>query len=65
MRLNECVEIRTTKVNKLRTNFKNELFDQYEAFKEGDKVSITMTLVHLIDDKYFYKMSIKEKLNRV
>lgn len=65
LRVNECIELVTTKVSKLRNNFKNPLFDQQELFKEGDKVSITMTLMRLMDDSYFYKMTVLQKLNRV
>ena len=45
MKKNEVCELITTKVDKLRNNFANEHFDQYKAFKDGDKVSILMTLV--------------------
>lgn len=65
LRPNEVIELKTSKVEKLMNNFPNHYFDQSKIFKSGDKVSIYITLVHFIDDNYFYKMSIIEKLNRI
>jgi hypothetical protein len=61
----EVCEFITTQTEKLRTNFSNELFDQHQAFKEGDKVSFLITLVDISKDEYFYQMTVASKLARV
>ena len=64
-------EIKTTRLEKLLTNFPNEDMglNQYEAFKkEGDEelnVSILMTILDSTHPIHFYKMKVKEKLEHV
>lgn len=65
MKKNEVCEIITTKIDKLLTNFSSEVLDQYKAFKEGDKVSFFIGLVHCDDKAYFYKLSVADKLAHV
>jgi hypothetical protein len=67
----------TTRLEKLRTNFKGELFDQYDIFPEpavvteestkstGHVVKITAALFGISNTKYFYKYSVIEKLATV
>lgn len=61
----EVCEFITTKIEKLRTNFANEYFDQYKLFNAGDKVSFTISLFYVSKDAYFYQMSVAEKLTRI
>lgn len=50
----ELCEFETTNIEKLRTNFPNKYFNQLELFKDGDKVIITLGLVWMGHDVYFY-----------
>ena len=50
----EVSEFITTKIDRLRTNFQNDYFNQYEFFQEGDKVSFLLTLISKSEDIYFY-----------
>jgi hypothetical protein len=40
MRKFEVVEIVTSRIDKLHTNFPGALFDQFKLFSEGDRVKI-------------------------
>lgn len=62
MKKNQVCEMTTNRVDKLRTNFKSKLFDQYSVFKEGDTVKITITLLGIDHLSYFYKYKVAEKL---
>lgn len=62
MKKNEICELVTTKVDKLRTNFKCNFFDQYAIWKEGDKVNLTISLFSIENSSYFYKKLVAEKL---
>lgn len=65
MRVNEvCEFIATSHYDKLLSNFPNEYFDQHTLFKEGDRISFLICLVHKDKDYYFYKLKIAEKLAR-
>lgn len=65
MRVNEvCEFITTSHYDKLLSNFPNEYFDQHKLFKEGDRISFLICLVHKDKDYYFYKLKIAEKLAR-
>lgn len=69
MKCNEvCEFIVTTSphIDKLRTNFANDYFDQYKIFTaDWEKVSFVITLVDKDKDKYFYQMTVADKLARV
>ena len=67
MKKNGVCEISTTRIDKLRTNFANPdlKFDQHTMLKEGDKVVIRMTLLDCTYPQYFYKLTVKEKLDHV
>ena len=69
MKKNGVVQVRTTRIDKLKTNFANEDigFDQYKEgmLKEGDEVLLRMTLLDSTHPIYFYKMPVSEKLEHV
>lgn len=68
---NAVCEIKTTRLDKLLTNFPNPDIglDQYVHFKkEGDeelKVTILMSVLDSSHPIYFYKMKVKDKLEHV
>jgi len=64
MKKNGVVEVTTNRLDKLQSNFVNEQigFDQYSLFKEGDDIKFRITLVDCDHPGYFYKKTIKEKL---
>ncbi|TNV81229.1 hypothetical protein FGO68_gene13209 [Halteria grandinella] len=61
----EVCEFETTNISKLLSNFANEHFDQYKAFKIGDKVSFIIGLISTSHDVYFYQYTVQQKLDRV
>ena len=61
LKKNSVVEVTSTNITKLKSNFKSEWFDQYE-FKEGDTINFTITLLDAKHTKYFYRNSAAEKL---
>lgn len=63
LKKNQVVTMTTTKIKeKLHTNFKSEFLDQYEAFKEGDIVTFTVTLYGVENTSYFYRNPVAKKL---
>ena len=54
LKKHEICEFITDKIEKLRTNFANEYFDQYQLFNAGDKVSFLIALLYVSKDEYFY-----------
>lgn len=65
MKKYEICEFTTTKIEKLHTNFANHVFDQYQLFKQGDKVSFFIGLATVSKDEYFYQMFVANKLARI
>jgi len=71
MKKNGVCEVKTTRVDKLLTNFPNTDIglDQYKHFKKtGDeelKVTILITVMHSTHPIYFYKMQAKDKLDHI
>ena len=69
MKKNGVVEVRTTRIDKLKTNFANEDIglDQYAEglLNEGDQVRLRLTLLDSTHPKYFYKLLVKEKLEHI
>lgn len=59
MRTNEVCEfiVTPTHIDKIRSNFANEYFDQSALFKEGDTVKFLICLVD--QDKIFYFYQLK------
>lgn len=57
--------VTTNKIDKLHSNFPSDFLDQYKVFKEGDVVTFTVTLLGIENTKYFYKLTVKEKLEYV
>lgn len=64
MKKNSVVQLVSTRMDKLRTNFKSEFFDQH-SFKDGDSVKFTVTLLDSKHTKYFYRNPVAEKLRLV
>jgi hypothetical protein len=64
MKKNGVVEVTTKRLDKLQSNFANEQigFDQYTLFKEGDDIKFRISLVDCNHPGYFYKKTVKEKL---
>jgi hypothetical protein len=58
---NGCVEMTTTRLEKVKTNFKSDIFNQHEV-KEGQVVKFTVTLVGHETTRYFYKYPVATKL---
>ena len=67
MKKNGVTEITTTRIEKLLSNFENEDIglNQHEQFKEGQKVTIRITLLDSTYPQYFYKLTVQEKLEHV
>ena len=69
MKKNGVVEVKTSRLDKLKTNFPSvDLgFDQYAegVLNEGDSVLIRITLIDSTHPKYFYKLLVKEKLEQI
>ena len=67
MKKNGVCEIKTTRVEKLRNNFKNDEIglDQHTQIKEGDEVLIRITLLGSTYPRYFYKLLVKQKLEQI
>ena len=60
---NQVVTMTTIKVKeKLQTNFTSDFLNQYEAFKQGDIVTFTVTLYGITNTSYFYKNPAVKKL---
>jgi hypothetical protein len=59
MKKSGVVEIVTTRMDKWQSNFPNEAIglDQF-AFKEGDKVTVRLSLLDSKHPDYFYKMNV-------
>lgn len=62
MKKNSVVEMTTTRIDKLHRNFTSTFLDQYNAFAPGDTVILTVSLFAISNTRYFYKLSIDEKL---
>lgn len=62
LKKNSVVVMETTRIDKLHKNFASEFLDQYKAFKEGDKVTFTVSLYSVKNTSYFYKLKVVEKL---
>ena len=45
MKKNTVCEMTTTRTDRLLTNFKSDIFDQYSSIKDGDTVNLTVTLL--------------------
>lgn len=69
MKKNGVIEVSTTRVDKVKSNFANETigFDQYTEglINEGDLVKFRITLLDSSHPIYFYKMKIADKLTHV
>ena len=69
MKKNGVLEVTTTRIDKLKTNFANEElgFDQYQEglLNEGDEVLFRITLLDSTHPMYFYKMLVKDKLEHI
>ena len=62
MKKNQVAVLKTTRVDKLLTNFPSTFLDQYKQFKEGDTVVFTVSLFGIENTSYFYKLLIADKL---
>jgi len=62
MKKNSVAEMTTTKIDKLHRNFTSAFLDQYKAFAPGDTVVLTVSLYSISNTRYFYKLSVEEKL---
>jgi len=64
---NQVVQLTTTQVDKLRTNFPSDFLDQYAVFPEAANVPIKLTvaLFGIQNTRYFYKFSVAQKLANV
>mgnify|MGYP006893282970 CR=1 FL=1 len=67
MKKGGVTQVITTNIEKLHTNFPNEGFgfDQFTMFKEGDKVTITISLLSCNYPQYFYKLTVAAKLYHI
>lgn len=65
LKKNSVAEMTTTKIDKLHRNFTSPFLDQYKAFKQGDTVVFTVSLISISNTRYFYKLSVQEKLQYV
>lgn len=67
MKKNGVTEIVTTRIDKLQTNFKNDQLglDPFRDFKDGDKVTIRVSLLDCSYPQYFYKLLVKQKLEHI
>ena len=67
MKKNGVVEVKTTRIDKLKTNFANSAIglDQHALFKEGDQVLFRITLLASTHPGYFYKMKVSDKLEHI
>lgn len=69
MKKNGAVEIQTSRIDKLKTNFANEDIglDQYAEglLNEGDDIKMQITLLDSTHPIYFYKLLVSEKLEHV
>ena len=67
MKKSGVVEVTTTRMDKIRTNFANEAIglDQYACCSDGDKVTFRITLLDSKHPTYFYKMQVADKLEHV
>lgn len=66
MKNNEvCEFIATSHYDKLKSNFINDYFDQYQLFNEGDRISFLICLVDIDKTTYFYQLTVAAKLARV
>ena len=62
MKKNSVAEMTTTKIDKLHRNFASSFLDQYKAFSPGDTIVFTVSLYSISNTRYFYKLSVDEKL---
>lgn len=65
MKKNGVVEVSTTRTDKMLGNFASDFLDQHKVIKEGDKVLFRLSLLDSTYPIYFYKMTVKEKLEHV
>lgn len=67
MKKNGVVEVRTTRVAKMQSNFANEVIglDQHKQFKEGDEIVFHMSLLDCTYPRYFYKLLVAQKLEHI
>ena len=67
MKKNGVCEVKTTRMAKMRTNFKNEEIglDQEEQFADGDEVVFRISLLDCSYPSYFYKLLVKDKLAHI
>lgn len=67
MKKSGVVEVTSTRMDKILTNFPNEKlgFDQYKEFKEGDEIKFRITLLDSQHPTYFFKMLVADKLRHV
>ena len=67
MKKNGVVEVKTSRVDKLKTNFANTSigFDQHALFKDDDQVMFRITLLASTMPGYFYKMKVADKLAHI
>ena len=67
MKKNGVVEVRTRRLDKLRSNFANPdfNFDQYSVFPDDSSVIFRLTLLDSTHPMYFYKMLVADKLAHV
>lgn len=62
LKKNSHVVMETTRIDKLHKNFPSEFLNQYDSFKQGDNVRFTVSLYHIANTSYFYKLKASEKL---
>jgi hypothetical protein len=65
MKKNGVVEVTTSRIDKLHSNFASDFLDQYKVIKQDDKILFRLTLLDSTYPIYFYKMTVKEKLDHV
>lgn len=67
MKKNGVVEVRTTRVAKMQSNFANEMIglDQHKDFKEGDEIIFQISLLDCSYPRYFYKLLVVQKLEHI
>jgi len=61
MKKNQVSVMETTRLDKLHKNFASPMFDQYKI-KAGDRVRFTVSLYSIKNVKYFYKLTVADKI---